>query len=67
MDPHLKIDSLPGCRGDCQRGRRPCLNPEECAPDSPLFTRTSFLIVAAISVLGWAALGALIWIAMGVA
>jgi len=67
MEPHLRIDSLPGCRGDCQQGQRPCLSPEECAPDSPPLTRSGCLLVVAAAVLGWAAAGALIWIAMGLA
>lgn len=65
-DPNFNAGSWPGCRGDCQRGQRPCLSPEECAPDGPPFTRAGCLIVLALSILCWAGVGALIWFAMGI-
>ena len=53
---------LPGCRGDCQRGRRPCLSPEECLPYSPPITRSGLswaivcgcLMAIAFVLLSWA-------------
>jgi hypothetical protein len=44
---------LPGCKGECQQGRRPCLSPEECMPDSLPFTRSGCLMVLAVSAIGW--------------
>jgi hypothetical protein len=64
MEPNFKIDGPPGCRGDCNQGRSYCPTPDECRPDGPPFTRTGCLIVLAAAVLGWAAVGVLIWIAM---
>lgn len=53
MDPHLRIDALPGCRGDCNQGRLPCPCPEECAPDGPPLTRSGCLAILATAVLAW--------------
>lgn len=47
---HVK---LPGCRGDCQQGRRPCMSPEECSPDQSL-TRNECFIILGAAVLAWA-------------
>jgi hypothetical protein len=44
---------LPGCKGDCQQGRRPCLSPEECSPDQPL-TRNGCFIILGAAALAWA-------------
>ena len=51
---HVK---LPGCRGDCQQGRRPCANPEECLPDSPPLTRNGLLLGCAAVALTWIIIG----------
>ncbi len=61
MEPNLTFN-FPGCRGVCRQGRSACPCPEECAPDGPPLTRTGCLIVLAAGVLGWAAVGVLIWI-----
>jgi hypothetical protein len=58
MDPHLKIDNLPGCRGDCNQGRQACPCPEECAPDGPPFTRTGCFWVLTTAVLAWCGVAA---------
>lgn len=54
IDPNAVIDPLPGCRGDCQQGRRPCLNAEDCLPDGPPLTRNGFFIGCAVVILLWA-------------
>lgn len=52
-DPNLVMKPLPGCRGDCLQGRRPCLSPEECLPDSPPMTRSGCLVAIALVLLSW--------------
>ena len=66
MDPHLKIDQLPGCRGDCNQGREACPCPEECAPDR-LFTRSGCLFILATAVLAWCAVAGAYLLAMAAA
>jgi hypothetical protein len=46
--------TFPGCKGDCQQGRRPCLHPEECLPDSPPLTRNGCFTILGAAVLAWA-------------
>lgn len=53
MDPNLRIDALPGCRGDCGHGRMSCPCPEECAPDQPGLVRLVLRdVVLTISAVG---------------
>ncbi len=40
LDPNLR---LPGCTGECQQGRRPCLHAEQCWPDEPFVIRHPYL------------------------
>lgn len=44
---------LPGCHGHCQQGRRPCLSPEECMPDSQAFSRWGCMTVIALTLVCW--------------
>lgn len=43
QDPNPIIDPLPGCKGHCLQGYRPCLSPEECWPDEPFAIRHPYL------------------------
>lgn len=52
-DSNPIIKPLPGCRGDCQQGRRPCLSPEECLPDSPPMTRSGCMAAIGLVLLSW--------------
>lgn len=47
------MSGLPGCKGDCHQGRRPCLHPEECFPDEPFFTQKVMAIIALITLAVW--------------
>jgi hypothetical protein len=47
---------LPGCKGACQQGRRPCLHVEECMPDPAPMTRAGCLIILGVSAVSWALL-----------
>lgn len=52
-DPNFAMKPLPGCKGDCQQGRRPCLRPEECLPDSPPMTRSGCMAAIGLVLLSW--------------
>lgn len=52
-DPNFAMKPLPGCRGDCQQGRRPCLSPEECLPDTPPMTRSGCLVAIGLVLVSW--------------
>lgn len=47
---------LPGCTGACLQGRRPCLHPEQCYPEKPVFSRNGCLIIFVLAFLLWSAL-----------
>jgi hypothetical protein len=64
-EPNITIQPLPGCRGDCQQGRRPCLSPEECMPDSPPLTRNGCLIAVAMVLGSWAIVFAIGYLVKG--
>ena len=52
--------NLPGCKGACQQGRRPCLHPEQCWPDLP--SRSGCLIVVTGSILLWSIIIGILWL-----
>lgn len=53
QEPNPIIDPLPGCKGHCLQGHRPCLSPEECWPEDRLFTQKTLALIALITVGVW--------------